>query len=123
MAYSSGCDCPLGFPHWQGGFSGPQGKSHDRVPAGGSPRTALYHFRTAAGSEVDVVLEKPDGSVAGVEVKASATVGGSDFAALQELRDQLGKKFIAGIVLYSGDQMIPFGDKLWLVPLPLLWAK
>ena len=88
-----------------------------------APHTALYHFRTAAGSEVDVVLEKPDGSVAGVEVKASATVGGSDFAALQELRDQLGKKFIAGIVLYSGDQMIPFGDKLWLVPLPVLWAK
>ena len=87
------------------------------------PRTALYHFRTAAGSEVDVVLEKADGSVAGVEVKASATVGTSDFGALQELRDELGKKFVAGIVLYTGDRMIPFGDKLWLAPLPTLWAK
>ena len=87
------------------------------------PRTALFHFRTAAGSEVDVVLEKADGSVAGVEVKASATVGTSDFAALQELRDQLGRKFIAGVVLYTGDQLVPFGDKLWLVPLPALWAE
>lgn len=87
------------------------------------PRTALYHFRTAAGSEVDVLLEKADGSVAGVEVKAGATVAASDFAALQELRDQLGRKFIAGIVLYTGDQLVPFGDKLWLVPLPALWEE
>ena len=87
------------------------------------PRTALYHFRTAAGSEVDVLLEKADGTVAGVEVKASATVGPTDFTALQKLRDQLGKKFIAGIVLYTGDQLVPFGDKLWLVPLPVLWAE
>jgi predicted AAA+ superfamily ATPase len=87
-----------------------------------APRTTLYHYRTAAGSEVDVLLEKADGSVAGVEIKASATVGPSDFAALGELRDQLGKKFVAGIVLYTGDQWVPFGNKLWLVPLPALWT-
>jgi hypothetical protein len=86
-----------------------------------NPQTALYHFRTAAGSEVDAVLEKPDGSVAGVEVKASATVDTSNFAALKELREQLGKRFITGVVLYTGDNLIPFGDKLWLVPLPILW--
>lgn len=82
------------------------------------PCTTLYHFRTASGSEVDVVLEKADGSVAAVEVKASATVAASDFAALQELRDQLGTRFRAGVVLYVGDQTVPFGDKLRLVPLP-----
>jgi len=87
------------------------------------PRTALYHFRTATGLEVDVVLKRADGSVAAVEVKASATVGASDFTALQTLRDQLGKRFQTGIVLYLGNQVIPFGDKLWLVPLPLLWAE
>jgi predicted AAA+ superfamily ATPase len=87
------------------------------------PHTALCHFRTAAGSEVDVLLEKADGTVAGVEVKASATVGTSDFAALRELRDQLGKRFRAGMVLYTGDQWVPFGDKLWLVPLAALWLE
>ena len=86
------------------------------------PHTALCHFRTAAGSEVDVLLEKADGTVAGVEVKAGATVGASDFAALQELRNQLGKRFRAGVVLYLGDQIVPFGDKLWLVPVSALWA-
>jgi hypothetical protein len=85
-------------------------------------RTALYHFRTATGSEVDVLLEQPDGSVAGIEVKASATVGSSDFTALKALRDQLGQSFRAGVVLYLGDQIVPFGDKLWLAPMPALWA-
>jgi hypothetical protein len=86
------------------------------------PRSALHHFRTAAGSEVDVVLERPDGSVAAVEVKASATVGPTDFAPLKALREQLGPRFLAGVVLYLGEQVIPFGDQLWLVPLPALWA-
>ena len=43
--------------------------------------------------------------------------------ALQALRDQLGKRFRAGVIFYTGDQLVPFGDKLWLVPLPLLWSQ
>ena len=86
------------------------------------PRMTLYHYRTAAGSEADVVLEKPNGSVAAIEVKASATVAAADFAALKALRDQLGQQFQAGVVLYLGEQIVPFGDKLWLVPVPALWA-
>ena len=87
------------------------------------PGMTLYHLRNAAGAEVDVVLEKTDGSVAAIEVKASATVGPSDFAALKALRDQLGQPFRAGVVLYLGDQTVPFGDRLWLAPMPTLWAK
>ncbi len=87
-----------------------------------APHASLYHFRTGGGSEVDVVLEQTDGSVAGVEVKGSATVTASDFVALQALRDQLGKRFRTGLVLYLGDRVIPFGEKLWLVPVPALWA-
>lgn len=87
-----------------------------------APQTVLYHYRTAGGSEADVVLEKPDGSVAAIEVKAAATVTASDFAALKALRDQLGRQFRAGVVLYLGDQILPFGDRLWLAPVPALWA-
>ena len=57
------------------------------------PRTAIDHFRTATGSEADVALEKPNGSVAAIEVKASATVAASDTAALRARRDQLGGQF------------------------------
>ena len=87
-----------------------------------APLTTLYHFRTATGSEVDVVLEQADGSVVGVEIKSSAAVTTSDFAALQALRDQRGKRFHAGVVLYLGDDIIPYGDRLWLVPVSALWA-
>lgn len=86
------------------------------------PRAALFHLRTAAGSEADVVIEKPDGSVAAIEVKASATVAASDFAALAALREQLGRQFRGGAVLYPGEKIVPFGDKLWLVPVSALWA-
>lgn len=87
------------------------------------PFTNLCHFRTSAGAEVDVVLEKADGAVAGVEVKAGATVGPDDFTALRKMRDELGDRFKGGVVLHTGDQLVPFGDKLWLAPLPALWAE
>ena len=60
--------------------------------------------------------------MAAIEVKASATVAASDFAALAALRDQLGRKFHGGVVLYLGEKIVPFGDKLWLVPVSALWA-
>jgi len=87
------------------------------------PRIELFHFRTATGSEVDLVLEKPDGSVAAIEVKAGATVTTSDFTALKVLRDKIGRQFQAGVLLHLGDQIMPFGDKLWLVPVSALWAS
>lgn len=86
------------------------------------PRVTLHHFRTVTGSEVDVILEQPDGSVAAIEVKASSTVAASDFSALRALRDRLRKRFVAGVVLYLGEQTLPFGDQLWVVPAPALWA-
>lgn len=86
-----------------------------------SPQTGLYHFRTSSGSEVDVVLERADGAVAAIEVKASATVDTSDFVSIRTLREQLGGQFHAGVVFYLGDQTIPSGDRLWLVPVTALW--
>ena len=86
------------------------------------PRAALCHFRAAAGTEVDAVVERPDGTVAAIEVKSSATAGPDDFTGLRGLRDTLGKRFLAGVVLYAGEQVVPFGDRLWLVPLPALWT-
>lgn len=87
------------------------------------PQAALFHFRTARGAEVDVVIETPDGAVAAIEVKATASVNSADFAAIQLLREQLGRQFRAGVVLYLGDQFVPFGDRLWLAPVSTLWAR
>lgn len=82
---------------------------------------SLHHFRTAAGREVDVVLEGPARQVAGIEVKASAKVGPRDFEGLKALAEAAGAQFTRGIVLYLGENDLAFGEGLRAVPLPALW--
>jgi uncharacterized protein len=71
---------------------------------------------------VDVIVERPSGEIAGIEVKASASVSPRDFAGLVHLRERLGARLQAGIVLYTGEQTVPFGPNLWAVPLQALWT-
>jgi len=80
----------------------------------------FHHFRDKDGAEVDVVLES-GGQVAGVEVKASATVKSNDFRGIRKLQAASGKRFKAGVVLYDGEATVPFGDGLYAVPLRRLW--
>jgi predicted AAA+ superfamily ATPase len=82
----------------------------------------LYHYRDRDGREVDAILERHDGATIGVEAKAAATVGGSDFRGLARVRDALGERFKAGVVLYTGPNTVGFGDRLWAVPVSGLWA-
>ena len=63
--------------------------------------TRLHHYRDKAQREVDVVLERNDGGIIGIEVKAAATVTTDDFRGLRFLRDKLGTQFKAGAVLYA----------------------
>lgn len=81
----------------------------------------LYHFRTSDGKEVDFVLEHPNGRLSGIEVKARDAVSETDFHGLQELRRETDNDFICGIVLYRGQKTIPFGDRLWAVPVDAMW--
>lgn len=81
----------------------------------------LFHFRTAAGREVDIVLEGPARQVAAIEVKSSASVGPRDFDGLKALAEAAGSKFVRGVVLYLGENDLPFGERLRAVPLPALW--
>jgi uncharacterized protein len=88
-----------------------------------TPRASLLHMRTAAGAEVDFVLEGTDGRLAGVEVKASSTVRTEDFKHLTTLRDRIGpERFVRGVVLYTGGERLPFGERLEAWPLATLWA-
>jgi predicted AAA+ superfamily ATPase len=80
------------------------------------------HFRDHGGNEVDMVLERRDGRIVGLEVKAGVTVGSSDFRGLRKLAEVAGSDFIRGILLYGGKETIPFGDGLQAVPLGRLWA-
>ena len=83
----------------------------------------FHHFRDRDGFEVDLVLERLGGDLAGVEVKAGATVTATDFRSLQKLKDGTGKHFRAGVVLYDGEVAASFGEGMYAVPLSELWAK
>jgi uncharacterized protein len=81
----------------------------------------FFHFRDKDNAEVDIVIERGAQELAGVEVKASATVTASDFRGLRKLKAAAGKRFTAGVVLYDGEMSASFGDGLWAVPLRALW--
>ncbi len=80
-----------------------QNSIHARTIADGVTRTDPFP---------NVIIERPSGAIAGIEVKASATVRAGDFRGLAHLRDHLGERLAAGIVLYAGERTLPFGPRL-----------
>jgi hypothetical protein len=84
-------------------------------------RAKLLHFRTSDGKEVDFVLERPNGTLAGIEVKSASRVDSGDFKGLKILQQATGDDFACGIVLYAGEAVVPFGENLLAVPLSALW--
>jgi hypothetical protein len=83
----------------------------------------FFHFRDKDGVEVDLVIERGARAVAGVEIKASATVTSADFRGLRKLAEVTGTRFGAGVVLYDGETTARFGDRLFAVPLRSLWER
>ena len=90
-------------------------------------RPHIGHWRTREGAEVDVVMENGrDGSVVGVEVKSGSRVHSKDRRGLRMLRDTLGDRFTAGVVLYTGRHSIRYqGADAGIIALPIdrLWAN
>ncbi len=82
---------------------------------------SLWHYRTQTDIEVDFLLEDRRGRLTGIEVKASASVDGTDFKGLRHLQETEGPAFQRGIVLYAGREIVPFSDTLFAVPLSLWW--
>jgi predicted AAA+ superfamily ATPase len=80
------------------------------------------HFRDKERGEVDMVLES-GGCMAGVEVKAGATVTADDFKGLRKLQEAAPKPFAGGVVLYDGEAEVAFGDHLYAVPISYLWKS
>ncbi|HEX9704504.1 MAG TPA: ATP-binding protein [Gemmatimonadales bacterium] len=85
----------------------------------------LYHYRAHGGAEIDVIAETDDGRVAGIEIKATASIRREHVAHLAAVRDRLDKlpdmEFVRGVVLYTGTGVHSFGDRLQALPLGALW--
>ena len=88
-------------------------------------RHAFYHFRERDRSraEVDIVIERGATALAGVEVKASGTITNSDFKGLRKLKEITGERFKGGVLLYTGDSTLSFGENLYALPVRTLWEK
>jgi predicted AAA+ superfamily ATPase len=81
----------------------------------------LFHYRDRAGVEVDLVLELSGGRVIAIEVKAASSFRSAQFTGLRKLRDQLGDRFLAGVVLNTGRHGFRLDDRLYGLPVAALW--
>ncbi|MGQ3888237.1 DUF4143 domain-containing protein [Legionella sp. CNM-1927-20] len=82
----------------------------------------LLHFRDKYQNEVDIVLERDNHQIIGIEIKASATISTHDFKGLIKLAEFSQSKFQYGVLFYSGKEILPFshdGIKLFALPMSL----
>lgn len=93
-----------------------------RTAPASAARPRLFHFRTSAGQEVDVVLENRRRELVGVEVKAGVTVTEADFKGIRALQELVGARLRSGVVLHAGREFLPFGPRLWAAPIQALWG-
>jgi uncharacterized protein len=83
--------------------------------------STLRHYRVG-DDEIDIVLEAQSGDLVAVEVKTRASVHRGDWRVIGKLRDKRSDRFRAGVVLYTGSQTVPLGDRIWAVPISGLWS-
>jgi len=83
----------------------------------------MAHLREKAGRrEIDFVIEYADSRIAAVEVKATSSPDLGDAKHLTWLRETLGERFVAGIVLHTGPYTLPLSESIWAAPISTLWA-
>ena len=108
-------------PHWMGGLIENFVVSElKKQLAWNKERAEMFHWRTHAQEEVDVVLEA-GGRIVGVEIKSAVSVSSGDFSGLKALQAHTKGRFFRGVVLYCGEEMVPFGENLAALPISSLW--
>ncbi|MBR1648851.1 MAG: ATP-binding protein [Alphaproteobacteria bacterium] len=85
---------------------------------------SLYHYRDRENREIDFIIENADGDILGIEVKGGSRVGKDDFKHLSWFGNTMAKnKKFLGIVLYSGENTLYFGENMAAVPSACLWEE
>lgn len=86
-------------------------------------RPRLFHVREKNGRhEIDLLAELAGDRVIAFEVKASAAPNRADAAHLEWLRDRLGERFVAGLVLHTGPAAFALSDRIAATPIASLWT-
>lgn len=82
----------------------------------------LYHWRMK-NREVDIVAEAPGKRLALFEMKAAATVSGSDFAHADWFFEGPARSYTgSAFVVYLGDRILSFGPRKLALPLSVFWS-
>jgi predicted AAA+ superfamily ATPase len=83
----------------------------------------MHHLRQEAGRhEIDILIELAGHRVIGIEVKASTGPNRDSARHLAWLRDELGDRFVRGLVLHTGRHIYELGDRITAAPICTLWA-
>ena len=82
----------------------------------------LFHWRENNRHEVDLIIERNDGALIGIEVKASRSAAAAHTSGLRRLRNRYPGTFLRGYVLHAGDHITRFDDTLWALPFSALWT-
>jgi len=83
----------------------------------------LYHLRQEQGRhEIDLIVEVGGQRVIGIEIKATSSPASHDARHLAWLRDQIGDRFIAGVVLHTGPGFYSLGQRITAAPISTMWA-
>jgi hypothetical protein len=79
------------------------------------------HWRTHDGQEVDLVIERMDGSVLAIEVKASPDVRAEDLKGIRALQKKLGQDQVTGVVLHTGKSGWRIDAGTIALPIARIW--
>jgi len=86
-------------------------------------RYRLSHLREANGRhEIDVIVEFGGGRLVCIEVKASASVTPRDARHLLWLQEAMQDRFIAGVVLHTGNDTYKLAKNITAAPISTLWS-
>lgn len=86
-------------------------------------RPRLYHLREQQGRhEIDLLGELAGRRLIGIEVKADAAPDRDAVRHLSWLRDQLGDRFAAGVLLHTGQRVYALGERILAAPICTLWV-
>lgn len=92
------------------------------IAASSSGRYTISHYRDKDKREIDFIVANSRSELLGIEVKAAGRVGKDDFKHLKWFAANLAKSPFTGVVLYSGNDILPFGEGFYAVPLASLGA-
>lgn len=84
-------------------------------------RIKFYYYRDHSKIEVDLILEINNHDLIAIEIKAKRKLSSSDKQGIEKFKSH--PKFKRGLILYLGDEVLPFGEGIDAVPISCLFPS